>query len=84
MTDILLADIIPCKLCGALTTYDTRPWHLQWHARINARMLQPREPVARCGDMVEALLTPDTFLTCKLAQGHAGMHSDGTASWIEK
>jgi hypothetical protein len=34
-----LDDLVACKLCYALTTREDRALHLDWHARLNARVL---------------------------------------------
>lgn len=43
MTDIRLDEVVSCKLCGSLMTRGDRPWHLAWHARINARLHDVKE-----------------------------------------
>jgi hypothetical protein len=37
--------------------------------------------VGQCGDYLPALLPGATSLSCHLAHGHTGMHSDGAATW---
>ena len=96
MTDLDLRDIIPCKLCMALITYDTRALHLEWHAKMNARLLQPRDQtrmagsdVGQCGAVAEQVLSPAALdmagirpaVVCHLAFGHLGSHSNGTEVW---
>jgi hypothetical protein len=93
--DIILADILSCTLCGALITYNTRPWHLKWHAKLNARMLQPRDPLLEPTDQCRN--TRHTGLTdraaemagvpvkvrCELDAGHRDAHRRGTLTWSE-
>lgn len=33
-----LSDLVACKLCFALTTREGRVFHLDWHARLSARV----------------------------------------------
>jgi len=42
-----LDDLVDCKLCGAMTTRERRASHIEWHARINARLKDVAEIKAK-------------------------------------
>lgn len=50
--DIRLDELVTCNLCLALLTREGRAQHLEWHARVNARIANLTQQLA---DILEHL-----------------------------